>query len=160
MIEIKTENFEKEVLQAEGMVVVKMYRDNCQNCIKMAPVLEALASQNPKVKFTKVNADQNRDIALPAKFKTLPAIFFFEDGEYIGHNEGIADINVLKMPFAKSSDLKSAAYDLIAYLDKAKIVEVNLRNINALIQHKTKKREECIAKCAGSQESIEECNKI
>ena len=42
MIEVNKENFEQEVLQAEGLVVVDFWGPKCDNCVALMPDVERI----------------------------------------------------------------------------------------------------------------------
>lgn len=84
MIEVHKDNFEAEVLQAEGLVLVDWWGPKCENCLAVMPDVEALAEQyGDRLKFTKLNTTGNRRLAIAQKVLGLPVIGFYRDGEKI-----------------------------------------------------------------------------
>ena len=74
------ENFEEEVLQTEGIVLVDFYADWCMPCKMMSPVIDQMADENPNVKFGKVNVDENQDLAEKYNIMSIPTIMVFKAG--------------------------------------------------------------------------------
>lgn len=80
--EIDDRDFQREVLEASGLVVVDFWAPWCGPCRMMAPVLEKLAERNPeRVRVVKINVDVNQGWASELKVRGIPALFFFRDGE-------------------------------------------------------------------------------
>lgn len=84
------ENFTKEVLQAQELVVVDFYADWCGPCQMMGPVIEELAEQyQGVVKIGKLNTDENQELAGKYKIMSIPSILFFKNGEIVEFLNGV-----------------------------------------------------------------------
>lgn len=89
MIEVTKDNFEQEVLQASGVVLVDWWGPKCEHCMELMPSVEKLASQyGDKMKFCSVNTSGNRRLAISQKVLGLPAFLFYRDGEKIDELSG------------------------------------------------------------------------
>ena len=55
-------NFEQEVLQADGLVIVDFWADWCTPCHAVAPVLERIAAEH-ELKLVKIDYDQEQHLA-------------------------------------------------------------------------------------------------
>jgi thioredoxin 1 len=138
IIDVTIETFEQEVLKHDGQVAVKFYRSKgCANCEKMGPIFETFADANPTVKCVQINADENKELPLPVSFRTLPGIFFYEKGEFIGHSEGVVDLQQLSLPFTPINDLKIMAYDMNSFLAQAESIKKQLDSVNGIIQKRS-----------------------
>ena len=83
-IHITDDEFDREVLQSEGIVVVDFWAPWCGPCHTMAPALEAFAAVNSgKVKVCKIDADDNPKTAEHYEIRSLPTVIFFKDGQAI-----------------------------------------------------------------------------
>ena len=51
-------NFDREVLQSDKLVVVDFWATWCGPCMMLGPVMEELEGEMPDVKFCKVNVDE------------------------------------------------------------------------------------------------------
>lgn len=81
MIELNKENFEAEVNQAAGLVLVDYWGPKCEHCMALMPDVEELAGKyGDKVKFAKVNSSENRRLCIAQKVMGLPVIQFWKDG--------------------------------------------------------------------------------
>ncbi|MGM0602103.1 MAG: thioredoxin TrxA [Bacillota bacterium] len=89
MLELTKDNFENEVLNSEGKVVVDFWSDSCDRCLEIMPDVEELAEEyGDKFKFAKLNIKGNRRLAIGQKVLGLPSIVFYEDGEKVEHLSG------------------------------------------------------------------------
>ncbi|MFW6294167.1 MAG: thioredoxin TrxA [Halanaerobium sp.] len=89
MLELNKENFEEEVLNSEGKVVVDFWSDNCDLCLDIMPDVKELAEEYADhFKFAKLNIKGNRRLAISQKVLGLPSIVFYEDGEKVEHLSG------------------------------------------------------------------------
>jgi len=89
MIELNKDNFESEVLDSEGVVLVDYWSDNCDLCLDLMPDVEELAEEyGDKIKFAKLNIKGNRRLAIGQKVLGLPSLVFYEDGEKKEHLSG------------------------------------------------------------------------
>ena len=89
MVELTKENFEEEVLNSDGVVMVDYWSENCDLCIELMPDVEKLAEEYADhVKFAKLNIVGNRRLAIGQKVLGLPAILIYEDGEKKAHLSG------------------------------------------------------------------------
>lgn len=75
-------DFEANVLQASGAVLVDYWAEWCGPCKMIAPILDEVAgAYQGKLQIAKMNVDDNREI--PAKFgiRGIPTLMLFKDGQ-------------------------------------------------------------------------------
>ena len=87
-VNITSENFEKEVLNSRGYVILDFYGTWCMPCKMLAPVLEKIANEHD-VKLAKVDVDENEELIKKYKIMSVPTIKIFKDGEEIGMFVGV-----------------------------------------------------------------------
>ena len=79
---VNNENFESEVLKAEGPVLVDFYADWCGPCKAIAPVVEELASDYAgRAEVRKLDVDTNQALAGKYGVRGIPTLIVFRDGE-------------------------------------------------------------------------------
>lgn len=84
MVELTKDNFEEEVLKAEGLVLVDFWSDGCEPCKALMPDVHALADvYTGKVKFSSLNTTTARRLAISQKVLGLPTITLYKNGEKI-----------------------------------------------------------------------------
>ena len=84
-------NFDREVLQSDKLVVVDFWATWCGPCMMLGPVMEALEGEMPDVKFCKVNVDDERGLAMEYGVQSIPMLLFVKNGEIKGTSIGYAD---------------------------------------------------------------------
>ena len=84
MLEVDKKNFEEEVLQAEGLVMVDFWSPKCEPCKALMPQVAELAEKyQEKAKFCKLDTASNRRLSISQKVMGLPTIAFYKNGEKI-----------------------------------------------------------------------------
>lgn len=82
--EISDTNFEAEVVKSSVPVLLDFWAPWCGPCKSIAPVIEELSNEyQGKVKFAKMNVDENP--RTPSKFNVrgIPYLAFFKGGEVV-----------------------------------------------------------------------------
>lgn len=97
-IEVTAQNFDEEVLNYKGKVLVDFWAEWCGPCMMLGPIIEEVSEEVDDVKFCKVNCDEARDIALQFGIMTIPNLIVFENGEQVNQSIGyIEKEDVLKL---------------------------------------------------------------
>jgi len=87
--EIKDQDFDQEVLKSSLPVVVDFWAPWCGPCKQIAPIVEKLSEEyKDKLKFCKVNVDENHDTASKYHVMSIPTLIFFKKGELVGQTVG------------------------------------------------------------------------
>lgn len=82
MLEIDSDNFEKEVKQSDRPVLLDFWGPKCEPCKALIPDLEKLAAEyKDEVKFCKLNTAENRRLAISQKVLGLPTVILYKHGE-------------------------------------------------------------------------------
>ena len=97
-IEVTAQNFDEEVLNYKGKVLVDFWAEWCGPCMMLGPIIEEVSEEVDDVKFCKVNCDEERDVALQFGIMTIPNLIVFENGEQVNQSIGyIEKEDVLKL---------------------------------------------------------------
>lgn len=86
---IDNTNFENTINDNE-IVLVDFFADWCGPCKMLHPTLEELANDfDGKAIISKVNVDSNQELAAQFDVRSIPALFFFKNGELVGRQNGL-----------------------------------------------------------------------
>ena len=84
MLELNKDNFEVEVLQASGKILVDYFGDGCVPCEALMPTVIAFSEKyGDKLKFTKLNTTKARRLAISQKILGLPVVAIYEGGQKV-----------------------------------------------------------------------------
>ena len=95
--DITDQNFENEVLKSTIPVLVDLWAPWCGPCRMIAPVVEKLSTQyEGKVKFCRLNVDDNKKTASQYRVMSIPTLMFFKGGKAVETVIGAVPEVVLK----------------------------------------------------------------
>ncbi len=96
MKEIKSEDFETEVLKAKGKILIDFNADWCGPCQMMKPILTEFADKHDDIAVIGVNIDENPDLAARYQVSGIPCLVVMEDGEEINRGVGVHPLKKLE----------------------------------------------------------------
>lgn len=94
--ELNSRNFEAEVTNFKGTVVIDFWAPWCGPCRSQSPILESFSAEVPTVKVCKVNTDENSDLATQFGIMSIPTIMVFKNGTLTTRAVGVQSISNLK----------------------------------------------------------------
>ncbi|MBU0516015.1 MAG: thioredoxin [Proteobacteria bacterium] len=82
VLHISDDQFDAEVLKSDVPAMVDFWAAWCGPCRAIAPVVEELADDYVgRVKFTKMNVDENPKTPSQFGIRSIPTLIFFKDGQ-------------------------------------------------------------------------------
>jgi thioredoxin 1 len=103
-VEFTACNFDTEVLQSTGLVLVDAYASWCPHCQKLAPTIAEIADAYAgKVKVGKLNANnqdpamkENFDFAVNNGLESYPTVWIYKDGQKVDEFTGERSFDEIK----------------------------------------------------------------
>ena len=97
MLELNSDTFQAEVLDSPEPVAVDFWASWCGPCKLLAPVLDKVAQElEGRVRFAKVNVDENPELAAKYGIVSIPTVMLFRDKEQPKRLIGLVDAQTLR----------------------------------------------------------------
>jgi thioredoxin 1 len=88
-------NFDSEV--RKGVILVDFWAPWCGPCRMLSPVVEQLSEEmKGKLRFGKVNVDEQPDLSEKFEVASIPTLLLFKDGKVVANRVGAANKETLK----------------------------------------------------------------
>ena len=96
-VKITDDNFDEQVKNHKGLVLVDFGADWCMPCRMLAPTIEQLAEDyEGQVKVGKLDVDKHSNSAAAFSVTGIPTIMLFKDGEPVERLVGLQTADALK----------------------------------------------------------------
>ena len=81
---VNQDNFQKEVMDFKGMVLVDFWASWCGPCQMLGPIIDEIGDEyKDKIKVVKVDVDENQNLALQYNISSIPAVLIFDQGKVV-----------------------------------------------------------------------------
>lgn len=96
--ETTQEQFQKDILENDKLVLVDFWAPWCIPCKQMLPIVEEISKKYSEdtVCFYKLNADEAKEITTRFSIRSVPTIMIFKDGMFYGQLTGVKTISNIK----------------------------------------------------------------
>ena len=83
-VHVTDDTFEAEVIQSDMPAIVDFWAPWCAPCYMIAPILEEIAEEyDGQLKVTKLDVDQNPQVATQFGIMSIPTMILFKEGEAV-----------------------------------------------------------------------------
>ena len=98
---ITADEYEQEVTNYNGKVLVDFFANWCGPCKMLSPVLEKISEENNNIKIVKVNIDEASELAIDNEVEVVPTMILYNNGKIVERLEGYMDEEELKEIISK-----------------------------------------------------------
>ena len=102
ILTLSEQNFDDEINQAKGPVLVDFWAGWCAPCKIVAPSLEQVAEEmSGRATVAKVNVDDHGDLANRFGIRSIPTLIVFKDGKVVDQMIGAAPLGQIRQLIEK-----------------------------------------------------------
>lgn len=84
IITLTKENFDQEIANPDMPVMVDFWAQWCGPCRAVAPIMDELANDfEGRAKITKVNVDEQGELAAKFRVMSIPTVMIFKGGQMV-----------------------------------------------------------------------------
>ena len=81
VLHINNQSFQREVMESEQPVLLDFWSPRCGPCRAVLPIVDEIAGENPNIKVAKVNVEEQPELAMQFKIRSVPTLMVMQDGE-------------------------------------------------------------------------------
>ncbi|MEE1312583.1 MAG: thioredoxin [Lachnospiraceae bacterium] len=89
MVIVTKENFKQEVSESQKPVLIDFWASWCGPCQMLMPVMEQIEKEEHRVKFCKINVDEQTSLAEKYQIMTIPTLVMVKSGEVVEESIGM-----------------------------------------------------------------------
>jgi thioredoxin 1 len=106
---LTAEGWDRDVLEAEGLVLADLWAEWCPPCRKLGPVIDELARlTDGQVTVGKLDVDAHPEVAERYGVRSIPTLLLFRGGQVVDKRVGALPLAELQAMLAQHTALAAA----------------------------------------------------
>ena len=83
LVHITKDNFNKEVMETEKVVLLDFWATWCGPCQTIAPILNEVAEECPDITVGKIDVDEEQELAMSFGITSIPTLIVMKNGKAV-----------------------------------------------------------------------------
>ena len=83
LVHITKDNFNKEVMESEKVVLLDFWATWCEPCQMIAPILNEVAEECPDITVGKIDVDEEQELAMSFGITSIPTLIVIKNGKAV-----------------------------------------------------------------------------
>ena len=83
LVHITKDNFNKEVMETDKVVLLDFWATWCGPCQMIAPILNEVAEECPDATIGKINVDEEQELAMSFGITSIPTLIVIKNGKAV-----------------------------------------------------------------------------
>ncbi len=92
-LEINKNNFQKEVLESDRVVLLDFFASWCGPCKSISPIIDEISNEYSQFKVCKANIDEEPELASKYNIMSVPTLLVIKDGKVVNQSIGLRSKN-------------------------------------------------------------------
>lgn len=90
-IELTSGNYDEIVMKSKKPVLIDFWASWCGPCMKLAPIIEEIASERSDLVVCKANCDSEGALAEKFGIQSIPALILLKEGKVVNQRVGYCE---------------------------------------------------------------------
>lgn len=96
VINIKSSNFEKEVIRSKQPVLLDFFATWCLPCKMLSPIINEIDGEYKDIKVCRVDIESEPELAQSFQIMSIPTLVYMKDGAIVDQTVGFSSKEVIQ----------------------------------------------------------------